>query len=112
MASVRDSKRWVNRNSSSLSTNSFFRRRWTNSDGVLRGIGKNIQEMPHILAIYASYIHYAYNIHHNGWARKYCPSIGHSMRAHIYQKLHEFNLHIEQGVTTLREMTKMKKVRA
>ena len=34
------------------------------------------------------------------------------MRADVYQKLHEFNLHIDQGVATLRSMSQIKKVRA
>jgi hypothetical protein len=34
------------------------------------------------------------------------------MRADVYQKLHEFNLHIDQGVATLRSMAKVKGVAA
>ncbi len=34
------------------------------------------------------------------------------MRADIYQKLHEFNLHIDQGMAALREMAAVKEVRA
>jgi hypothetical protein len=34
------------------------------------------------------------------------------MRAEVYQKLHEFNLHIDQGVATLRGMAQIKKVSA
>ena len=34
------------------------------------------------------------------------------MRAEVYQKLHEFNLHIEQGVTALREMAAVKEINA
>jgi len=34
------------------------------------------------------------------------------MRAYIYRKLYEFNLHIEQGVMLLRDMAKVKKARA
>lgn len=34
------------------------------------------------------------------------------MRADVYQKLHEFNLHIDQGVATLRGMAQIKNVRA
>jgi len=32
------------------------------------------------------------------------------MRADVYQKLHEFNLHIDQGMATLRGMGQIKKV--
>ena len=34
------------------------------------------------------------------------------MRADVYQKLHEFNLHIDQGMATLRNMAQIKKVSA
>ncbi len=34
------------------------------------------------------------------------------MRADAYQKLHEFNLHIDQGMATLRSMAEMEKVSA
>jgi len=34
------------------------------------------------------------------------------MRADVYQKLHEFNLHIDQGMATLRGMAQIKKVSA
>ena len=34
------------------------------------------------------------------------------MRADMYQKLHEFKLHIDEGVTALREMASAKKVSA
>ena len=34
------------------------------------------------------------------------------MRADVYQKLHEFNLHIDQGVATLRSMAQIKNVTA
>src|SRR6476646_5484984 len=34
------------------------------------------------------------------------------MRVDVYQKLHEFNLHIDQGVATLRGMAQIKKVSA
>ena len=34
------------------------------------------------------------------------------MRADVYQKLHEFNLHIDQGVAALRSMSQVKKVSA
>jgi hypothetical protein len=34
------------------------------------------------------------------------------MRADVYQKLHEFNLHIDQGVATLRSMSQIKNVTA
>jgi hypothetical protein len=34
------------------------------------------------------------------------------MRADVYQKLHEFNLHIDQGVATLRGMAQIKNVTA
>jgi hypothetical protein len=34
------------------------------------------------------------------------------MRADVYQKLHEFNLHIDQGMATLRSMAEMEKVSA
>jgi hypothetical protein len=34
------------------------------------------------------------------------------MRADVYQKLHEFNLHIDQGVAALRGMSRIKKVSA
>jgi len=34
------------------------------------------------------------------------------MRADVYQKFHEFNQHIEQGVAVLREMAEVKKVGA
>jgi hypothetical protein len=39
-------------------------------------------------------------------ARNYC------MRADIYQKLHEFNLHIEQGVAALLGLSQVKKVKS
>jgi hypothetical protein len=32
------------------------------------------------------------------------------MRADVYQKLHEFNLHIDQGVATLRSLSQIKNV--
>src|SRR5258708_6530504 len=33
-----------------------------------------------------------------------------SMRADVYQKLHEFNQHIDQGIDTLRSMSQIKNV--
>src|SRR5258708_1055644 len=90
MASVRDSKRWGKRKLSSFSTNSFFRRRWTKRDGVFRGIGKNIQEMPDILAICASCMHSIHYMHLD----TQMASLNH---AALYERLFLLNRCLEQA---------------